>query len=73
MKMDCEGAEVQILEDLTDSNLARIRKLALEFHTSVLGDEAREALVSRLAGAGFAHFTLFHGSGAEATLNFWRS
>jgi len=73
MKIDCEGAEKQIIDDLTDHNLSKIRKIAMEFHTVLLGEEARELMVERLANFGFSHFTLFHGSGAEVTLNFWRN
>lgn len=73
MKIDCEGAEKQIIDNLSEDNLKKIKKLAMEFHTSLLGDEARNQTVERFANSGFSHFTLFHGSGAEATLNFWRT
>jgi len=73
MKVDCEGAEKQIMDDLTDENLSKIKKIAMEFHTVLLGEEARKSMVERLANFGFSHFTLFHGSGAEVTLNFWRN
>jgi len=73
MKIDCEGAEKQIIDNLSDDNLNKIKKLAMEFHTFLLGDEARNQIVERFANSGFSHFTLFHGSGAEATLNFWRT
>lgn len=72
MKIDCEGAEKQIMDDLSDENLNKIKKLAMEFHTSLLGDEARIQIIERLDKLGFNGFTLFHGSGAEATLNFWK-
>ena len=73
MKIDCEGAEKQILDDLTDDNLGKIKKIAMEFHADILGNEARELITERLASNGFSHFTLFHGNGAEVTLNFWKN
>lgn len=72
MKIDCEGAEKQILDDLTDQNLNKIKKIGMEFHANLLGHEAREAITNRLASNGFSHFTLFHGNGSEVTLNFWK-
>lgn len=73
MKIDCEGAEKQILDDLTDQNLNKIKKIGMEFHANLLGHEAREAITNRITSNGFSHFTLFHGNGSEVTLNFWKS
>lgn len=44
----------------------------MEFHAWVHPEDVRESIVHRLSGLGFSHFKLFHGSGNEVTLNFWR-
>lgn len=72
LKIDCEGAEDLVFKGCSDDNLKRIQKIAMEFHPMYLPEDVRESIVHRLSGLGFSHFTLFHGSGNEVTLNFWR-
>jgi len=49
MKLDVEGAEVEILETARSSTLRRIRKLTLEFH----GETRKARVLGALERAGF--------------------
>lgn len=71
LKIDCEGAEKQILESLSDEDLLRIRKISIEYHEGALGSETRLAFVERAESLGYSHFTLFQGSGDPIQLHFW--
>jgi FkbM family methyltransferase len=50
LKIDCEGAEYEILAGASDSALRRVRRLVVEFHRTA-GDP--QVLLDRLAAAGF--------------------
>lgn len=51
LKMDCEGAEYEILQSLQDADLGRIERLAIEVHDT--GGNAGEALLSLLERQGY--------------------
>ncbi|MDP7152106.1 MAG: FkbM family methyltransferase [Paracoccaceae bacterium] len=51
-KIDCEGAEHDIFQEITDENLARIRAIVMELHN--VPGKVNERLFDRLAEAGFA-------------------
>jgi hypothetical protein len=63
LKMDCEGAEYEILENAT-SLLRRIRRISMETHTTA--DRRPEDLENLLSGHGFA-VRLYGGSRLYAT------
>lgn len=52
LKMDCEGAEYQILFSLPDDIWKHIRKIALEYHNFVPG-KSQQDLLTLLAAKGF--------------------
>ena len=52
LKIDCEGAEFEILLGLPDAALSRIARIALEYHDHVT-DHTHEELVAFLAARGF--------------------
>ena len=52
MKMDCEGAEFEILQNTDVATLAKIRRIALEFH-GIHSNEPMKQLTKMLAEAGF--------------------
>ena len=72
LKIDCEGSEKYIIENISDSDLGRIRKISMEYHQGELGEPLRKRFTDRLAGLGFTHFTLFHGDGSLIQLHFWK-
>lgn len=76
LKIDVEGAEVDILNKLTDDNLKKIRCLSVELHKN---DESLEefqwSFLDRVHGLGFDRFVLYHGVDTTAklrTLSCWK-
>ena len=57
VKIDAEGAEVEMLESASDATLAAIDELALEYHDSIVPD-ARRRCHAVLASAGFVCRTI---------------
>lgn len=56
LKLDCEGAEYEILYGLPDAYFSRIRRIAMEYHGAVdrtTRQAQADALVAHLAGRGF--------------------
>lgn len=72
LKIDTEGAEEAILAGLSDENLAKIRKIALEFHLNDLGESAADSIWERMIQNGFRGFKLIYGNGELRIYNFWR-
>jgi FkbM family methyltransferase len=54
LKLDVEGAEVEILEGADEATLARVERVALEYH-DFLRPGCRERVAERLTRAGFRH------------------
>jgi FkbM family methyltransferase len=52
LKIDCEGAEFEILLRCDPATLARVRRIALEYHDAVT-DHRHDELVRLLEGCGF--------------------
>mgnify|MGYP000011602968 CR=1 FL=1 len=73
MKIDIEGAEVDVLNEITDINLSSLRCVSCEFHkTYEEFDEFQNEFGKRMERLGFQGFTLYHGDGNLRTLNFWK-
>ena len=53
MKMNCEGAEYEILGDCSQEDLARIRRLRIEYHNFDTGQRNGKALAALLEKSGF--------------------
>ena len=56
LKLDCEGAEYEILESLSDEYFGRIDKLVMEYHVAGFAEENHadaDRLVARLERLGF--------------------
>jgi FkbM family methyltransferase len=53
LKMDCEGAEYEILYSTRSSYLQRIRQIRMEYHNIDEGERQVEALKRFLSGNGF--------------------
>lgn len=53
LKMDCEGAEYDIILNSDDKTLLKIRTLSLEFHDTKRSDQTANKLIERLQGLGF--------------------
>lgn len=72
LKIDCEGAEKEIMEGLSDTNLGKVRKIALEFHKQYLSEEFSEELITRMTRNNFKVFQLLLGDGNLRIYNFWK-
>jgi hypothetical protein len=72
LKIDAEGYENNILEGLSDSNLSKVRKIALEFHSKLLSDEVSQSIIDRMYKNGFKSFQLFIDDGVMRIYNFWK-
>jgi len=60
LKIDCEGAEKEIFEEITDINLAKIKIIALEYHTQ----DIRKSILERLEQSELFEF-IQRGEGKE--------
>lgn len=73
LKLDCEGAEFEILYEASDQVLRRITRIYLEFHERPGGDElSGAALVQFLAKHGFALETPFDQTAVTGTIRLVR-
>ena len=73
LKIDCEGAEKEIIESISDKDLLRIEKISMEYHHADIGPEYRDRLLKRMENLGYNHFTLIHGSGDLRQVHIWRN
>ena len=64
MKIDAEGAEIEILSGITDQNLIKIKKIAIEFHNCFWedGETKRQKIIDRFTQLNFKTYTLFMGN-----------
>ena len=72
LKIDAEGYEKNILEGLSNSNLSKVKKIALEYHSNLLPDEVSQAILDRMHMNGFKSFQLFIDDGVMRIYNFWK-
>ena len=73
MKVDIEGAEIDVLNSISDENLQSLRCLATEFHIlNESYEKFQDYFISRMEKLGFTYFNLIHGSGFLRTLTFWK-
>lgn len=75
LKIDTEGAEINIFKGISDINLMKIKNIAMEYHHSHLNynEQLRSDLISRLTNLGFNSHLLFLGdNNALQMLYFWR-
>jgi FkbM family methyltransferase len=71
LKIDCEGAELQVLNGINDENLSKFRCVAIEIHRNVISDDEKESIVQRLERLGFSIFTMQWGTNLYM-LNCWK-
>lgn len=72
-KIDIEGAEVEVLNNISDEHLQKMRCITAEFHST--GDEFesfQNYFLRRCERLGFRHFTLYQGDGKLRTVNIWK-
>lgn len=72
LKIDAEGAELSIINGISDENLKKIRKISMEFHLNDLGEEGSSQIWNKLVDSGFKAFNLIYGNGELRMYSFWR-
>lgn len=72
LKIDCEGAEVEVLNGVSDQNLSKFRCIAIEVHRNIVSEEKKEEIVTRLQRLGYSIFTMHWGDNLYM-LNCWRN
>ena len=72
LKIDVEGYEQKVLEGLSDNNLSKVKKIALEFHSNLLSDEVSQSILDRMYKNGFKSFQLFIDDGVMRIYNLWK-
>ena len=72
LKVDVEGAEMDVFAGLSQANLTRVQKAAIELHFAhdFYSEPDRKAFYQRMAEAGLSSLTVTHGS--NHTAHFWR-
>jgi FkbM family methyltransferase len=72
MKVDIEGGEYNLFENIKDEHLSKMRCVALELHpVSDKIDQFQESLGKRMDSLGFNSFCLYYRSNMR-TLSFWK-
>lgn len=59
LKIDAEGSELDIINGISDENLKKIKKISMEFHSNILGENQKQFIWDRLTNDGFKGFELF--------------
>lgn len=73
MKIDTEGAEIKILNGISDENLLKISKISIEWHEFLFKDSTLlNNAVTRFASLGYNHYTDYTGNNCM-TLYLWKS
>ena len=73
LKIDAEGSEFDIINGISDENLKKIRKIAMEYHGNILGESPKGFMWERLINDGFKGFELtLGGDGTLKIYTFWR-
>jgi FkbM family methyltransferase len=69
LKIDCEGGELDIIENTSDEDLYRFKKISMEYHQESIGNSYREKFMQRMDSMGYNLFTLIHGGGSMEDAN----
>ena len=74
LKMDIEGAELKAFDGITDENLAKIRKISIEYHHNIfdLDKDVRKKFIERFIRLGFRAYTLHLRDDYLNMLYFWK-
>lgn len=59
LKIDCEGAEVEVLNGISDERLSNIRCVSIELHRLLIGDDEVNNIRNRMTKLGFQMFSLY--------------
>lgn len=72
MKIDVEGAEIKVLEGISDENLKKIDKIVMEWHRFLFDDKnLMDTIINRLYSVGFQFYIDYNNSGCDI-IYFWK-
>jgi len=72
MKIDVEGAEIQVLEGISDENLKKIDKIVMEWHRFLFDDKnLLDKIINRLYSIGFQFYIDYNSSDLDI-IYFWK-
>lgn len=75
LKIDIEGAEIEVLKGISDENLKKVNNIAMEYHHKTLGynENLRSEIIKRLNKCGFNSYLIYMGENNELQMiYFWR-
>ena len=75
LKIDVEGAEIKVLNGVSDKNILKIKKISLEYHNKLFGYSEKQlnSLIDRFQKLGFNFYTLHMGDNNDLKmLYFWQ-
>lgn len=73
MKIDVEGAEIKVLEGISDENLGKINKIAMEWHKFLFNNDRNllDSIINRLYKNKFQFYIDYNSSDLD-TIYFWK-
>jgi FkbM family methyltransferase len=72
LKIDVEGAEIKVLEGISDENLGKINKIAIEWHKFLFDDEnLLDTIINRLHPLGFQFYIDYNSLDLDM-IYFWK-
>lgn len=72
LKIDVEGAEIKVLEGISDENLGKINKIAIEWHKFLFDDkDLLDRVIDRLYSQKFQFYIDYNSSDLD-TIYFWK-
>lgn len=69
LKVDCEGSEMKVMDGLSDENLDKVDRIAMEFHHSLVPEGSKDRLLERL---GSRYNLFFFNCGNLSIYHFWK-
>jgi autotransporter strand-loop-strand O-heptosyltransferase len=74
LKVDAEGSEIDIFNGISDNNLNKIKKIAIEYHHALFDYDidTREGLVDKFRKLGFNLYVLFTSTDDLQMIYFWK-
>ena len=71
LKVDVEGAEVQVFRGISDENLSKFRCISMEVHGKAISEEDKIHISERISDLGYKRFTMHYSDSLEIW-NCWK-
>lgn len=76
LKVDVEGAELEVFEGISDANLSKVDRIAMEYHHAKFNfdENIRNSFLDRFQRLGFKYFVLYLGDNKHLQMIYvWKS